>query len=338
MTMKTDAPQISVIMAAKNAETTIAESIESVLQQTYPNWELIVVDDHSTDSTAKIAESYLDSRIRVIRTDRQINAAHSRNFGIQHSRSEFIAILDSDDLSRSDRFSKLLRYLEENPHVGLVASLANLIDRRGHPLPGGINPWMYCYDGAYRCVPLFENPFAHSSVVFRRSAIAKAPYDESFVAAHDFDLIARVCQKHDIGVVLEPLIRYRVHGSGVTGTQKATQSANARKTVIAQLRFMGLDPSHMELEIHFRAAGWGHDPGNPPISESAVRQWLQKLLNANEKSNRFDPLQLRKCVAVIWTRFCLRNRSLGFFRPGTMSIWNLEFTQVMKTIQQRIRT
>ncbi len=105
-------PFISIIMAAYNAERTIGAAIESVLSQTYSHYELIVIDDHSTDRTVQVVQSFHDDRIVLLSHARNMGVAHSRHDGVEHARAEWISILDSDDLWRSDKLEREVRHQE----------------------------------------------------------------------------------------------------------------------------------------------------------------------------------------------------------------------------------
>jgi len=230
---------VSVIMAAYNCQAYVGEAVESVLAQTYQNWELIVVDDASTDRTAEIVGEFADrdARIRLLRNERNVGGAASRNRGIATARGEFAAILDNDDVALPERFALSVAALRQRPEIGLVGGTSWSIDEEstiaGHPHPKKPRDDA----GAHRRV--FEQcrmPFFHSSYMIRMSVLRQVNgYDEFFRYAGDFDLILRVSACSRIGFVPEPLVMIRHRAGQITTRNTHEQKAMAR-TAQAQFR------------------------------------------------------------------------------------------------------
>lgn len=124
-------PLVSVIIAAYNAEKTIGPAVRSILGQTYHQWELIIVDDASRDRTAEIVASFSDPRIRLIRNKVNLKQGLARNIAINHSRGEFIAVQDADDLSMPTRLADQVQFLLTHPEVDIVGSNAYLVNLNG---------------------------------------------------------------------------------------------------------------------------------------------------------------------------------------------------------------
>ena len=131
------APRVSVVMGAYNGERFLRPAIESILNQTFRDFELIVIDDCSTDATPRILREFKDDRMRVVRNERNLGIAKTLNKGIAIARGEYVALQDHDDLSQPDRFSKQVAFLETHPRVGMVGSRVNLIDESGVALSCG---------------------------------------------------------------------------------------------------------------------------------------------------------------------------------------------------------
>jgi len=156
--------KVSVIIPAYNQGLYLKEAIQSVLDQTYPNFDLVIVDDGSTDDTAEVVHRFRDQRIRYIyQENRGLSAA--RNTGIQHSDGELLTFLDSDDLFFPDKLEVLVAELEQHPEVGFVAGQAVLIDEYGNPLGEVFNTPLP--DDPARL--LLWNPLHVCSVMVRRS-------------------------------------------------------------------------------------------------------------------------------------------------------------------------
>jgi glycosyltransferase involved in cell wall biosynthesis len=124
-------PRISVVMSVYNGEKYLRQAIESILQQTYTDFEFIIIDDGSTDSSREIIQSYDDKRIRLVINEQNIGLTKSLNKGIRLAKGEFIARMDADDISLPQRFEKQVAYLDSHPEVGVLGTYANIIDHRG---------------------------------------------------------------------------------------------------------------------------------------------------------------------------------------------------------------
>lgn len=204
-------PVVSVIMPAFNANVTLAPAIKSVLSQTFTEFELIVVDDCSTDSTADQAASlaHVDTRIKALSTASRQGAAVARNLAVEAASGKYLALLDADDIALPTRFAVQVQILENNPSVQIVASDAYAIDVHGNHL------------GDIKCRPgrlshgdfLRGSPFVNSTAMIRRSVFeGLGGYDPRFSRCEDFDFWLRCSAVLPPGAffyVRTPLVEYR---------------------------------------------------------------------------------------------------------------------------------
>lgn len=214
--------KVSVIIPAYNQGLYLKEAVQSVLGQTYPNFELIIVDDGSTDNTADVVHRFQDQRIRYIyQENRGLSAA--RNAGIQHSDGEFLTFLDSDDLFFPDKLEVLLAELEQHPEVGFVAGQAVLIDEHGNPL-GEVFSTPLPDDPARL---LLWNPLHVCSVMVRRLWIDRVGlFDERFRAYEDWDMWLRLGRAGcPMRWVPYPVSMYRFHTSQMTQDRERMTTA-----------------------------------------------------------------------------------------------------------------
>jgi len=223
-------PLVSVIMAAYNTEKYIAEAIESVLSQTYSNWELVIADDASTDTTADIVDRYArqDGRIKMIRLDKNSGQAIARNKAIEKSMGKYLAILDADDVSLPDRLLKQVEFLESNTDISLVGSSAELIDEAGKAIGTKRKPLS---NKEIRFRLLLQTQFTASTVCTTKSAFMEVGgFDTKYLYAEDYDLWSRLVKKGEkLANIAQPLVLYRMHSNSVsrkTETQKI-QEQNA---------------------------------------------------------------------------------------------------------------
>src|SRR3989344_8883541 len=171
---------ISIITITRNRAGFISEAIESALEQSFPDWELIVIDDASEDDTREIVEEYIvrDSRIKYFRNDERLYISKSRNKALGLAQGEYVAVLDSDDVwSDRDKLKKQYEFLERNKDYVLVGGGVIVIDEFGKETRRYFNRES---DENIRGKILFQNQFAHSSVMFKRDVALKVGgYDEN---------------------------------------------------------------------------------------------------------------------------------------------------------------
>ncbi|MBP0012702.1 MAG: glycosyltransferase [Roseofilum sp. SBFL] len=201
-------PLISVIIPAYNSEKTIAETVESVLKQTFADFELIVINDGSTDGTLEVLSRIQDPRLKVF-SHPNAGSNPSRNRGFAQSSGEYIAFLDADDLWTPDKLEAQLNALQENPQAAVAHSWCNLIDESSKFLSRG----GYCTANGdvyphLLLVDILENG---SNPLIRREALNKVgAFDESLPAGQDWDLYLRLAAQYHFITVERPQISYRI--------------------------------------------------------------------------------------------------------------------------------
>ena len=208
-------PRVTVVMAVYNAAQFLREAVASVLAQSYPGFELIVVDDASHDDSLSILQSFGDPRMRIIRHHTNVGASLSRNDALTEARGEFVAIMDADDVCAPTRLQRQVAFLDANPQVGLVGcGVYDNIDTSGAVLYTSQLP----EDNETIQRTLVERwCFLHPSIMFRRTLYESVGgYRKPFEPAEDHDFILRVlerCQAHNLG---ERLVSYRLNPKGLS--------------------------------------------------------------------------------------------------------------------------
>jgi hypothetical protein len=213
-----DAPAVSLVIRVHNAEAFLAEAINSVLSQTMTRFELIAVDDGSSDATPEILSGYAsrDARVRVHR-QRNLGAAASGNVGAGLARAPYVANLDADDIATSGRLEAQLRFLEQNPGVGAVGGGATHMSAAGVPF---YDEYFPLTDAEIRRELVHTFPASHSALTFRKEVFDRVGgYRVQFPAAHDLDLLLRVSERSSLANLGELMTAYRFH-SGQISVQK----------------------------------------------------------------------------------------------------------------------
>lgn len=215
--------KISVLIPAYNHGRFIEHSIQSVLNQTFTDFELIIIDDGSSDNTWDILQRYTDPRIRSFRQNNQ--GAHATiNRAVELSRGEYLSILNSDDLYHPRRLDTCLRCMEKTPHLGAVISRVGGIDDQGQPVTrktsSQVKAWLDWYQGA---LPLFENDsffptvlaknilITTSNYFLRRTVLDKVGPFRPLRYAHDWDMLIQLAGITQIHLIAEDLLSYRIH-------------------------------------------------------------------------------------------------------------------------------
>jgi len=232
--------KISVVMGVYNSERHLRESIQSILSQTFSDFELIVINDGSTDSTLSVIGEFKDPRI-VVKSIPHSGLTKALNVGLQTARGEFIARMDADDVAFPERFQKQIQFLIERPDVGLVGTGYEVLLDNKKKVPATV-PLLKTDHEIKAALPKF-NPFFHGSVMMRKSTLsATGFYDETFLLAQDYDLWLRVSKKHKLANLAEVLM-WRREGKQTLEKEKR-QNWYAIRVRIKAIRQQNLSPLH----------------------------------------------------------------------------------------------
>lgn len=222
------APALSVVMAAWNAQAHISRAIHSVLNQTWEDFEFVIVDDGSTDGTVEVVQGFSERRIRLLHNERNLGLATSLNRGISAARANRIVRLDADDECLPDRFEAQMQFLDKNPEVGIVGGWYSLID--------GVDgtAWTYKAPETHaECLAELADGgpcFGHSTIMLRIPAISmEVRYDEELVVAQDYGLYANLFQHTKFANLQRIMVNiYRFSGS-ISAMRSNLQTQNRIK-------------------------------------------------------------------------------------------------------------
>ena len=241
-------PRVSVIMPAYNAEKYIAQSMDSILGQSFRDFEFIVLNDCSKDRTEEIILSYGDPRIVYLKNEKNMGVAATLNKGLAVAKGEYIARMDADDISMPERLDMQVAYLDAHPDAAVVGT--NL-ERFSEGMP--TEPRCFSAVPAQMKVDLlFSCGLAHPSVMMRRRAIEDVGgYDMEFEGLEDYELWCRTAEKYDVTVVPQMLFRYRVHPGQVTKNPSEKYLSRMRRLKDRQLEQLGLPVQGELAEVYF---------------------------------------------------------------------------------------
>jgi Glycosyl transferase family 2 len=209
----TSPPLVTVLMAVHDGGDFVRQAVESVLRQTFADFELLIVDDGSTDETPRLLASFDDARIRIVRNDENLGLTRSLNRGLAMARGALIARQDADDLSHAGRLAAQVAFLDREPGVAVLGTQARYVNVRGRSK--SVAPWPKSTSNlAIRWQLLFDGPFVHASVMFRKAVVwdALGGYDESFRTSQDFELWSRInARGYGMRNLPDALVDFRVH-------------------------------------------------------------------------------------------------------------------------------
>jgi glycosyltransferase involved in cell wall biosynthesis len=228
-------PAVSVILPAYNCEKYIAKAIESVLHQTFTDFELIIINDGSTDRTGEIIKSFSDPRILYQFNNTKKGLVFTLNKGIDIARGRYIARMDGDDIALRERFEKQFNYLNKKDGVDLLATVVALINENGDPCGTWKSDEMnISEDDIRKCLPK-DNCIAHPTVMGKIEVFKKYKYNHTQSQSEDYDLWLRmICDGAIIHKLSEPLLQHRILSSSFTRSNKKNVFWKIGET---QLRF-----------------------------------------------------------------------------------------------------
>lgn len=312
-------PVVSVVMPVFNAGEYLAEAVVSILGQTMKDFELLLIDDGSTDETPGIAARFQDERIRYLRNNTNRGVAASLNRGLDEARGEFIARMDGDDISRPERLERQVAFLRARPRLGICGSWVRFF--------GFGRSFTYRYPTGEECVAatlLFANPLAHGSVMFRASVFRDEGlrYDETALAAQDFVLWRSCRGRVAMDNIPAVLLDYRRHGENVSVTRSGFSRGRLLALLAAGLEELGIDAAREALLFHAEVGN-----GSGMRSREELRKagrWLEKLGDANAARGIYDNAGFAAATARIWFNICRNSAQLGLhawqaWREGPMS-------------------
>jgi glycosyltransferase involved in cell wall biosynthesis len=247
-------PLISVILPVFNADKYVFQAIESILNQTYTDFELIIIDDGSTDHSAEVICSFHDTRIVFLQNQDNQGLVYTLNRGIQSAKGKYIARMDADDISLPHRFQQQVSFLEMHPEIGVVGSGYLPIDENNNAVRSPI--YKAEYPLTVKWAILIGNPLAHPSTMYRADLARQlGGYDKHFTYAEDYEFWTRMAEITNICSIKDVLIRYRVRDDDHRSRKYSEMLQETNK--IRQIAFSRLFNGQMTSEISAAIQGTG---------------------------------------------------------------------------------
>lgn len=282
-------PKVSVLMSVYNGARYLRVAIDSVLNQTFEDFEFVIVDDGSTDDSIEILSTYKDPRIRLISNEENIGLTHSLNIGLEIVQGEYVARMDPDDICVPERFERQVGFLDSHPEIGVLGSQMTVIDETGTPLRPFEVPTSH---SMIVWTLFFKRAFGHPSVMLRKKIVDNVGgYDESYQYAQDYGLWIRLLGKTQFSNLPEALVLYCTHPGTISNHHTEMQQSlaqRARQHLICQV---------LDREVSDDILVWlfnsqkSHHVLNDDQSEQVIAILLA-LFNSSDRKGYLIPAEL----------------------------------------------
>lgn len=295
---------VSIIMSVYNDEKYLNEALDSIFAQTIQNFELIIIDDCSTDNTVKIIESYHDKRIRLMVNDKNEGLTKNLNKALKYVRGKYIARMDGDDRSRPQRFEKQIAFLEENPDLMLISCRTHMFgeedlisDIQGTPKQ-------------LQTMMLIRPVLAHPGFMMRRELIEVHgfQYDETYRSAQDYNFAVRVAREFSTGITKEILLDYRVHKKQVSNKFNGEQMNNASRVRNMQLDWLGIQLNSEQRDVLEK---WSREVKNvSPDEYKEAYRLINIFVQGNLKTYIYSEKELKEELIKLLIQWIIRGKSV----------------------------
>lgn len=295
-------------MSVYNGQAYLREAIESILKQTFSDFEFLIVDDGSTDQSRRIVLSYEDSRIRLLQNSENIGLTRSLNRGLEEARADLIARQDADDISYPQRLGRQVAYMEQHPDVVLLGTQARNINSTGRRICSLPNTKASDVCGI-KWQLMMSSAFAHTSVMFRKDIVldAMGGYDPDYNGREDFELWSRVVREYSAANLTEKLVDLRCHSESVTSNYNSADILHMEEIIERNMKqFLGTEDIPSDWP---KAITWKNNPNLPSVDYSdrllsvIHSVWEKFLSKPNCNSSKGE---LKELLAVELARCALR--------------------------------
>ena len=324
-------PRISVLMPVYNGEKYLRQAIDSILSQTFRDFEFLIINDGSTDATVEIITSYTDTRIRLIHNDTNLGLIATLNKGLDLAHGEYIARMDCDDISLPKRLAKQVSFMDRNSDVGICGTWIQFIGSNR------IKKYPLTHE-AIKVYLLFNCPLAHPSVMIRKDVLRKNDlyYDINYKHAEDYELWTRCVNVIKLANIPEVLVKYRWHLDQVSNKSAHTQGKRKFEIRAKYLSALYKITSETEAAVNKLLFLDKYMPSIDMLVEG--HDLLCKLRSENAHKLIFSEREFKILLAERWFELCNASCSLGYsvwkhyLRSELRHNTNITFKQELKLL------
>lgn len=303
------------VMPLFNADKYVGEAVESILSQSYTQFELIIVNDASTDKSADCVTQILDRRIVFVENEKNLGIVASRNRGLALAKGKYIAILDSDDIALPDRLEKQVAFLEDHPDYGICGSYYHVINSTGKKILSFKVPVSSADNKTFL---LFNVPFCHSTIMMPAVLAKRFAYKDGFDIIEDYEIAHRIAKEYKIGNLPKYTTLYRVHGNNISVSKLGKMREVRRKLDKQVLDDLQIYFTDAELDIHSNFINGCYDYFVDDAKMEDLEQWLIRLFNFIKQQPGYNMAFLRKMISIRWWNLCLHTSNWTFLWNTTL--------------------
>jgi glycosyltransferase involved in cell wall biosynthesis len=290
-------PLVSIVVPVYNAGKYLKETIQSLLNQTYSNFELIAIDDGSTDNSLQILRSFEDPRLRILQNEQNRGIVYTRNRGLKEIRGKYYAPFDADDIAHPTKLEKQIQFMEANPTFGMIGSWVILIDEKGKELP---KKWkLKAQPELIPSILMYKNYFAQSALLIRTEAIPIEGYPD-YSICQDYGMWCDIAKRWKTWNLPQFLIQYRIHGNGITRNSERLKKEHFA-VAYANINTCGFDISTDEIKSILPEF---LEPNSNKYNVSKAKDSIIKLLVQNQTLQAQPQNLFWKATWFQWLRIC----------------------------------
>ncbi len=305
--METQTPKVSVFMPVYNAGIDLIEAVQSILDQTFTDFEFVIVNDGSTDNSIELLQQFNDNRIRIVNNDENKGLIASLNIGLDLCVGEYIVRMDQDDISLPTRIEKQVEFMNQHPEYGLIGSWFQ-------DFGDNIKSKLVCYssdDTQIRIRHLYQTHISHPTALLRNSVIKEhnLKFDPAFVHGEDYEFWVRMSSYCKLSNIPELLVLKRDHIHNITNKYAQTMQDTCAKVKLKQFHQMGLELHVDDVNLYskFADGDWAFN-----FEEmDTLTQLLEKIKRANEQSGFLIPNKYNNYLAAKLFHLCYNNTAIG---------------------------
>ena len=298
-------PKVSVLLPVYNASRYLKSSVQSILDQTFTDFECIIINDGSSDNSAEILKTFSDKRLVIKHHDKNYGIVACLNEGLENANGEYIARMDADDVSLPERITEQVNCLNDHPETGVCTVDYNII-RNG--LVSKSNTWFESRD--LLTLLLFNSPVCHPASMFRKSVLNKSniKYYNTFKHAEDYHFWVQLSSQTQFCIIKKKLFLYRIHDKQISEIKKKEQQESGNNIRGLMLKNWRIRFEKADLEIHNKI---GNNVRLGTKSELIqAKNWLEKLVLQNGQDNLFPVFEFNRVIGKMWLDIC-GNTSIG---------------------------
>jgi glycosyltransferase involved in cell wall biosynthesis len=300
---------VQILMPVYNAERFLAEAIESVLNQTFDDFELLIINDGSSDKSEEVILSFSDPRIRYLKNDSNLKLIKTLNKGIQLSAGKYIVRMDADDICHPERIQKQFEFMESNPEIGICGSWFEAFGE----VENSIVKYKEKHDEIMTRM-LYQCHFCHPSIIIRRELFEESEmyFDENYPHAEDYEFYLRASKKWKFHNLQEVLLKYRIHGESVSNKNKAIQIKNSliiKKRFFAEMNIPATD-EQMEAFENLNYQNYVE----VKLESEKIQILIESLRASNQKM--INKIYFENYLQELWLNYCYHKATIRTYKQS----------------------